>query len=154
MIDGCPYNRQTDGDVYPSLNSKHLHRAVTLVVIHRHDNVEVAPAGAEKEGVRRQRTLHVPAAGLAGTHGRLDFRLFFAISEEAVLTRMGINAANTDARVCDSGASQCFLSTDDRALDQARLDPGNGVDQTNVRGNMDDLELRRREQHRDLRCTG
>jgi hypothetical protein len=58
---------------------------------------------AQKKSVS---ALDVPAAGLAGAHGRLDFGLFFAVSKEAVFPRMRIDAANTNARLCDSGTGQ------------------------------------------------
>src|SRR6516165_2010001 len=144
VIDGSADDRQTDGDVHPGLDAKHLYRPVALIMIHRHDDVKVAAACAEKECVCRERSLHVPATSLASAHGRLDFRLFFTVPEKAMLTRMGINAANTNAGVGNSGAGQRFLSAADGALDQARFDLGDGVDQTNVRGDMDDLEFWRR----------
>src|SRR5262249_23818668 len=116
MIHGGPYNRQTDGDVHSRLDSKHLHRTVALIMIHRYDNVEVAPGRSKKKRIRRQRTLHIPATGLAGANGRLDFYLFFAMSEKTVLTRMRIDATNADARMLDSFTGQGVMSADNRSL--------------------------------------
>jgi hypothetical protein len=64
-----------------------------------------------------------------------------------VFTRVRIDATHTDARVLDSSACQCLLGAGNRALDQARRDLGNGVNQTDVRGDVDNLEFRRRQHH-------
>ena len=94
---------------------------------------KVAAASAEKKRVRRKRSLNIPTSGLTRANGWLDSGLFFTMSKEAVLTRMRIDAANTNARVRNPGVGQRLLSTNDRALDQARLDPFDGVDMIGFR---------------------
>src|ERR1700677_3388892 len=74
--------------------------------------------------------------------------------EEAVLAGMRVDAANTDARMRYSGSVHSFLGSRDRAFDQARFDPGNRVDQADMRGYMDHPELRGGEHHRDLGRSG
>src|ERR1700722_1749429 len=77
MIDrGTDYG-QTDSDIHAGFDTKHFDRAVPLVMVHCNDYIEVAAAGAEKQGVRREWSLHVPAASATGADGGLNFRFLF-----------------------------------------------------------------------------
>src|ERR1700731_4804375 len=85
VVDGGADDRQTDRDIHPFVDAEDLQWAVPLVMIHRNDNIEVSPAGPEKEGVRGQRSLYVPSVRTAGLHCRLDFRCFLAAPEKTGL---------------------------------------------------------------------
>ena len=74
-------HRQADGDIHAGLQSQHLDRAMTLIMIHRNDHVVVAAAGEKKQRVRRQRALHIPAAALTSLDGGRDFRCFLTSTE-------------------------------------------------------------------------
>jgi len=62
MIDRRAHEGQPDRDVHARLDAEHLDRAVPLVVIHRHHQVEVAASGAVEQRVGRQRSLDVEAS--------------------------------------------------------------------------------------------
>ena len=108
---------------------------------------QVAPAGAEKEGVRRQRSLHVPSTLPAGFHRWLDFRFFLAAPEKTVLACVGIDAADTDTWMGESSSVQGLLRTSDGAFDQTGLDPFDSIHQADVGRDMDHPELRGGEHH-------
>jgi hypothetical protein len=88
------------------------------------------------------------------THRRIDFLGFFATSEQAVFTRMRIDAADTDARTRDAGANQHLVGARNDAFHQRRIDAFDGVQQADVRGHVDDAQLRRHQHHGHLRRAG
>src|SRR6478672_4175637 len=51
VVDGGADDGQSDGDVDACLDAEHFDGTVTLVVVHRHDQVVVAAAGEEEGGV-------------------------------------------------------------------------------------------------------
>src|SRR5262249_31048889 len=51
VIDRCADDRQAEGDVDSVVEAGELARNVTLVVVHRHDRVEVAKTCAQKDRV-------------------------------------------------------------------------------------------------------
>ena len=81
MIDRSTDHRQTDGDVHAGLQSQHLDRAMTLIMIHCNYHVVVAAAGKKKQRVGRQRASHIPASALTGIDGGRDFRRFLTSAE-------------------------------------------------------------------------
>src|SRR5271157_4112824 len=48
MINRGPDDRQTNCDVYSGIDAENLNRTMTLIMVHRDNDVEVAPAGPEK----------------------------------------------------------------------------------------------------------
>ena len=81
-------------------------------------------------------------------------RLLLAVAEQAVLAGVRIDAAHRDPRRGDAGAHQRVVSAPDRSLDQAGLDSRDRVDQADMRGDVDDPQVGRRQHHRDFRCAG
>ena len=67
---------------------------------------------------------------------------------------MRIDFANTDPAALDTGSFKDAVTSRDCAFDQPGFYPCDRVDQANVRRDMDDPEIGRREHHRDLIDTG
>ena len=63
--------------------------------------VRIAPRRQEEQGVGRERTFDVNAAGLAGANGRLDLLGFLTMAEQAVLARMRIDRAHAERERVD-----------------------------------------------------
>ena len=97
VIDRRPHHWQTYRDVYAGLQSEHFHRPVALIVIHGDDQVEVAALRAIEERVSGERALHVPPAEATPFDGWHDLFFFFPVSEEAIFSGVGIDAADADA---------------------------------------------------------
>jgi hypothetical protein len=97
VIDRCSHHWQTYRDVYAGLQSEHFHRPVALIVIHSDDQVEVAALRAIEERISGERALHVPAAAATRFDCRHDLFFFFPVSEEAIFSGVGIDAADPDA---------------------------------------------------------
>ena len=154
MIDRGPHERQPDGDVDARLEAEDLDRPVSLVVIVRHHQIEIAPPRAEEERVRGQRSLDVDAVLARGGDGRLQLLLFLAATEEPVLSGVRVDSAQTDARPRDARADQRVVSAPDGPPDEARLDLRDGVDETDVGRHVDDPDLRRGEHHRHFLGAG
>jgi len=123
---------------------------VTLVVVHRHDEIEVAADGPEEHGVGGERALRVDPGGLHGSNGRRDLRFFLAVPEQAVLSRVRVDRADRDPRRGDAGADQCIVSAPDGPFDQRRIDPGNRVDQADMRRAVNHPQVGCRQHHRDF----
>src|SRR5471032_1132579 len=130
------------------LQAQHLDRPVALVVIHRHHQVEIATASAEEQRVSGQRAGHVQAALLQQLHRRDDLLFFFAVTEQAVLARVGVDAAHADARLGNTRLDQRGIAAFDGALHQARLDLADRVDNADVGGDVDHAQLWRHQHHR------
>lgn len=58
---------------------------MTLIVVHRDDQVEVSALRPKEERVRRKGTFDTPTSGAAGSDGRFDLLGFFSAPEEDVL---------------------------------------------------------------------
>jgi hypothetical protein len=120
----------------------------------RDDQVEIALERPVEEGVGRQRAFDFPAAGDAGPDRRLDLRLLLAAAEEAGLAGVRVDAAHGDAGVRDAGADDELAAARDRALDQSRVDPLDGVEEADVRGHVDHVQPGRHEHQGDLGGAG
>ena len=105
----------------------------------------------EEQRVGGQRSSHVPALGPARFDRRRDLDCFLAAAEQAVLAGMRIDAADADLRLGDAGTHQHLMSARDHALDQARLDLLDRIDEADMRGDMNDAQLRRYQHHRHFR---
>src|SRR5580698_3519030 len=132
VIDRGPDYGKTDGDVHSGLQSKNLHRPVSLIVIHRDDQVEVSPLGAKKQAVGRQRSLDIPSLFAAGFNSRQDFLFLFAITEQSVFTCVRIDATDANFWALNPRFLKRTIASLDGSLDQARLDLRNGVNQADV----------------------
>ena len=97
---------------------------------------------------------HVPALGAAGFDRRRDLVGFLAAAEQAVLAGMRIDGADADLRIGDAGPHQHLMSARDHALDQTGLDLLDRIDQADMRGDVNDAQLRRDQHHRHFRRTG
>src|SRR5689334_12342641 len=106
VVDAGADHRQAHGDVDACLEAEHLDRAVPLVVVHRHDEVEVPTAGAEEHGVGGERSEYVDALAARLLQSRGDLLLLLAAAEEAVLPGVRVDAADRDAGVLDAGLDQ------------------------------------------------
>ena len=154
MIDRGADRRQADRDVHTGLDAEHLDRAVPLIVIHGDHEVEVAAAGAEKQGVGRQRSFDVLAFRGARGDRRSDLLRFLAAAEQAVFAGVRVDRANADFRVGDAGALQGVVAAGDGPFDEGRVDAFYGFDQSAVRGDVDHPQFRRDQHHRYLRRAG
>ena len=56
VVDRRPDNWQSEADVDSLIKAKHLDGNVPLVVVHRHDTIELAPGGTRKDRVRGPRS--------------------------------------------------------------------------------------------------
>ena len=134
----------------PASMPEHLDRAVALVVVHRHDQVVVAAAGEEEQRVGRQRARSRRCRRPARPRRRVDLLRLLAVAEQPVLAGVRVDAADADLRVRDAGATSA--SWPRRMVRSTR--PGSilrdGVDEPDVRGHVDDPDLRRGEHHRDF----
>jgi hypothetical protein len=67
---------------------------------------------------------------------------------------MRVDREDTDLRIRDPGPAHGLVPAANRALHQAGFDLRDGVDEADVRGHMDDPDLRRRQHHRHLLGAG
>src|SRR5258706_5487853 len=86
--------------------------------------------------------------------GWSNFLLLFASSEEAVFAGVRINPAHADPRLFNSRLPHCSVAPSNRSLDQARLDLGHGIEQPDMRCNMNNPQFRSHQEHRYLRSVG
>src|SRR6188474_1947971 len=146
MIHGSSYHRQADGDVYTRFESKHLDGTVALVVIHGHDDVVVTACREEEERVRRQWTYDVQPAGTRSLHRRHNLDGLFSAAEQTIFAGVRIDAAHADPGIVDARMHECLVSATNDALHQRGIDALNGVEQTDMRGHVNDAQFRR-DQH-------
>ncbi len=92
MIDRGPDDRQAEGDVHGVIEGQGLERDVPLIVIHADECVSGLPGSGQEGGVGGNRTadLDTPVAG--GIQLRRDDGFLFPVSEETVLSGVGVEA--------------------------------------------------------------
>src|SRR5579862_5497418 len=105
---------------------------MTLVVVHRHNQVEVAPTRSKEQGICRKRTGHIQPLFLTAFDCRQNFLFFFASAEQSIFARMWINPTNADTRTFDPRRNQRGMTTFDCPLYQTWFDPVNRIDQPDV----------------------
>src|SRR5438270_4793995 len=110
VVDGGAHEWKADGDIYPGLEAEDLYRTVALVVVHGDHEVEVAPAGAEKQRVGRERAFDLDTARAGGFDAGDDFLLLLAAAEKTAFSGVRIDAADGDARALHAGADQRIVS--------------------------------------------
>src|SRR4051794_39002269 len=91
--------RKANGYIHTSLDSQYLHRSMPLIMVHRHDKIEVASLRPEEQCISRQRPLDREAAGLKRLNSRLNLLLLLPVAEQPVLAGMGVDATHANARV-------------------------------------------------------
>lgn len=108
VVNRCADNAafQANRDVHPFFNAHHLDWGMALVMVAGYDNIEVTPACAEEECVRRKGTNDVNAFLLRALNAGLQLLFFFPVAEQAVFSGMRINPANCDARILKA----CFFN--------------------------------------------
>src|SRR5262249_17813826 len=106
MIDGGPNHRQADGDIDAAVDPHHLDRAMALVVIHGHYQIEIAALRPEEQRVGWERTGHVEAIGAELPDRRRDLLFLFTIAEQAIFAGVRIDAAHPDAWGANAGLQQ------------------------------------------------
>ena len=98
VIDGCADQGKSEGDIDCAIEGQGLEGDVSLVVIHADESVGRFASFREEGGIGGQRTVDVDSASL----GRFDFgnddALFFAITEQAVLSGVRIESKSEQAR--------------------------------------------------------
>jgi hypothetical protein len=67
---------------------------------------------------------------------------------------MRVDATDADARIFDAALHECGVTARNSAIDQTRLDFSDGVDETDVRGDMQNTQLGSHEHHGDFRRAG
>jgi hypothetical protein len=108
------HDRKPDGDVDRLVERQQFHRDQPLVVIHRHDGVELPIARREKNRVRRIRAGDVDSL-LARHHDRRRDDALFLVAELAVLAGVRVHARHRDARPGDvEPVHQGFVNQFDR----------------------------------------
>jgi hypothetical protein len=150
VVDGGAHERQAYGDVHAGFESEDLHRTVTLVVIHRHDEIEVAAAGAKEERIGGKRPFHANAARAEPIDRRDDLLRFLATPEEPALAGVRIDAAYRDSRPLDTHPLEERMAARDRALHTRVVDQFHGIEQSDVRRHVDDAQVLGHQHHRDL----
>src|SRR5262245_33150603 len=103
MIDRSSNHRQADGDIDAALDPHHLDRAMALVVVHGHHQIEVAALRPKEQRVGGERTGHVEAVLAELLDRRGDLLLLLAVAEQAIFPSVRIDAAHPDARGTNAG---------------------------------------------------
>src|ERR1700730_9410120 len=117
VIDRRPDDGQAERHVDRLPERHELDRNQPLIVIARHDHVEVAAAGAHEDGVARERTGHLDAARAARLDRRPDRRLLF-MSEQTMLARVRVQAGHRNPRPRDAESRQLARGEIDRRLER------------------------------------
>src|ERR1051326_1388805 len=81
VIHGSTNHRKSHSDIHARLQSQHLHRPVSLVVIHGDDKIKISALRPIEQSVGRQRAFDIPAFLKAGVHCWLDFRFFLTMAK-------------------------------------------------------------------------
>src|SRR5207302_5410924 len=95
------------------LEAERLHRDVTLVVIHRDDDVELAAAGPREERVGGKGTGDVEAVGAGRLDGGND-RVLLLVAEEALLAGVRVEPGHRDAAARSAEILERALGQADR----------------------------------------
>jgi hypothetical protein len=117
MVDAPAAARQDYADVRTGFRAQHVDRAVALVMIHRHDDVEVTPRRVKKRRVGRRRPADVDALGYRMPDAGLDQPFLFPVSEERVLPCVRLDTADADARARNAGARERLVREADDGVD-------------------------------------
>src|SRR5215831_11290438 len=116
VIDAGANEGQADRDVHATLDAEILHGDEALVVILRHDDVELTPARPHEDRIAWPR----PAGLDAGVAGGLDRRrdlVDVLAPEHAAFAGMRIEAGHGDARARDAVVAASALCQPDRPQD-------------------------------------
>ncbi len=102
MVRAGAHEGQAQGDVDAILNAQVLDGDQSLVVVHRHDSIELggmvrAAARTHEHRVRRERALGIDAGGTGRLHRRSD-DVCLLRAEQAPLPGMRIEPGHGDAR--------------------------------------------------------
>src|ERR1035438_1563264 len=143
MIDRCPDDGKSDGDIYAGFNSEHLDGPMALIVIHGDHHIVVAALREEEERIGRQRSNYIPTLFAASFDGGCNFLGFFSVTEESIFSGMGIDTAHTYLRISVARLDKHRMRTPDSSLDESWLNLCNRIDEANVGGDMRDLQFRR-----------
>src|SRR5665213_1979153 len=154
MIDRCPDDGKSDGDIHAGFNSEHLDGAMALIVIHGDHHIVVAALCEEEERIGRQRSNYIPSLFAASFDGGCNFLGLFSVTEESIFSGMRIDTAHTYLRIGVARFDQHRMCTGDSSLDESWLNLSNRIDEADVGGDMRDLQLRRAEHHRHFFGTG
>ena len=117
------------------------------------DDVDLAAAGADEDGVGRKRPRDVNPSPACGGNRRRNRRCLLT-AEQPVLASMRVQTGDRDARCRDAEARQLARRQRDRRLERF---PGNGarhVGQRDVHRGEHDTQRLRVEHHRDVGGTG
>ena len=94
-------NGKPERQIHAVVERDQLERRQPLIVIHRHDRIELPVRGAIKQRVRRMRPAdHNAASGGALHRGRDDPPLF--VAEQTAFARVRIQSRNRDSGTSDS----------------------------------------------------
>lgn len=77
----------------------------------------------------------------------------FSASSPRPKRTFSLDAADSYSRLLNTGLLQGGMPAGDGLLDKPRLNLRDGVDQADMRSDMDDAHLRRTQHHRDLSCA-
>src|SRR5215472_14224984 len=136
MVDRGARKRQAQGDVDAFVEAAKLDRDVALIVVHRHDQVELAAAGPPEERVRRPGPAGFDALSTGFGDGRRDLALLL-IAEEAAFAGVRVDAGHGDPRALEAKPADALVAQLDRphnARARGRLD---GALERSVRGHVD-----------------
>src|ERR1041385_8023689 len=81
VIHGSPNHRKSHSDIHAGLQSQHLHRPVSLVVIHGDVQIKIPTLCPIKQSVGWKWPFDIPTITAALIYCWLDFRFFLAIAE-------------------------------------------------------------------------
>ena len=142
MINGGSDNRKAKRYIDTALEAEDFDGAVALVMVHGDNHIEVAPLSQVEKCVSGQGSGDVPTKVIASGDCGFDLRSFFASSKKAVLARVRIDGADTYAGIGDTAAEECSMGARDGALDKPRLDLFNGIQQTDMGGDVNHAQTR------------
>ena len=97
VVDGGANDRQAERDVDRGVERDQLGRDMALIVILRHDEIELAARSPVEDRVAGNRARHINAIRLRHLDARYDLFGFF-VAKQTVLAAMGIESRDGDAR--------------------------------------------------------
>src|SRR5215831_1672630 len=147
VIDGSANERQTQRYIDCLAEGKALDRNHSLVMITRHDGIELAARRAQKYGVGRKRPRNIDSIGDRALLDRgHDFSGFFN-AEQPAFSSVWIQSCNCDPRVFDSPALQLAMGQADDFLETFAPDQSNRLRQRDMSRDQDDAQVGGDETH-------
>ncbi len=148
MIDRRPDNRQTDGHIDPSIETREFNRDMSLIVIHGDDKIELPSGRPVKEGIGRNGAYGIDPLGPGRCHRRSDLFLLFP-AKDPLLPGMGIEAGHSDPWLLKTPHASYSMRQADDLQHAVFLDPLTRVAEGNMGRDMKNAKSPR-DQHQGI----